>query len=450
MNKILKLAALALVCVCAVTGCGGKISNKSLNEILQKDSDYSHIDPVTINLVSEMSLGNGKTALFFSGKGKDKSEMIYYIGIMNDKTGDVAPLNITYTPLKLMNREILENRPQNMNVSYFEKVVERLKSAGEACFEDEAVSIEFLKEITGENGLISTSTAQNIIVEMAQKDFEFNYAEDFFAIFDDGTANPLCYASSDDNPAYEEKKVWLAYDIDGRSLGIYNSKADLYRKFTGEEVEFAEDEEAEAKVLTFATSAGNPPYSYLVDGQLAGAEVEIARAIAAKLGMELEIFNTSAADALSGTESGTYNMAMGTYTQSSDNGNVSFSDNYYGDYAIMLSNIHSSVSSDICVALSDLKADGTIAGIMDRYKDVKVTEEKPEEEAKKAEEKTPNQPAEKKEEGEIAYRVRKSANDSTTQMGAYAGLSAARRAADKHKNLGYKVYDTNGNLVYAP
>ena len=46
------------------------------------------------------------------------------------------------------------------------------------------------------------------------------------------------------------------------------------------------------------------------------------------------------------------------------------------------------------------------------------------------------------------YRVRKSANDATTQIGAYAVLANAKKQADSH--TGYSVYDMNGKLVYSP
>ncbi len=57
---------------------------------------------------------------------------------------------------------------------------------------------------------------------------------------------------------------------------------------------------------------------------------------------------------------------------------------------------------------------------------------------------------EDKNNNEIKYRVRKSANDPTTQIGAFRDLNNAKNTADKYKNDGYKVYDMNGNIVYIP
>lgn len=48
------------------------------------------------------------------------------------------------------------------------------------------------------------------------------------------------------------------------------------------------------------------------------------------------------------------------------------------------------------------------------------------------------------------YRVRKSANDGTSQIGAYAVLANAKHQADEHAAQGYKVFDMSGKLVYEP
>lgn len=49
---------------------------------------------------------------------------------------------------------------------------------------------------------------------------------------------------------------------------------------------------------------------------------------------------------------------------------------------------------------------------------------------------------------DVIYRVRKSANDAKSQIGAYRNLESAKALADK--NSGYSVYDTNGKLKYTP
>lgn len=48
----------------------------------------------------------------------------------------------------------------------------------------------------------------------------------------------------------------------------------------------------------------------------------------------------------------------------------------------------------------------------------------------------------------IIYRVRKSANDAKSQIGAYRNLNSAKKLAEQ--NSGYSVYDTSGKLIYTP
>jgi len=48
------------------------------------------------------------------------------------------------------------------------------------------------------------------------------------------------------------------------------------------------------------------------------------------------------------------------------------------------------------------------------------------------------------------YRVRKSPNDSSSQISAFYNLDFAKDEADKYRAEGYEVYDTDGNLIYKP
>lgn len=82
--------------------------------------------------------------------------------------------------------------------------------------------------------------------------------------------------------------------------------------------------------LTMATNAEFPPFEYIENGEITGADVEIAQAIAEKLGMELEIVNTDFDAALTGAATGKYDMAVAGITANEDRKkNMNFSDNYY-------------------------------------------------------------------------------------------------------------------------
>ena len=85
-----------------------------------------------------------------------------------------------------------------------------------------------------------------------------------------------------------------------------------------------------AKVLTMATNAEFPPFEYLEDGKMVGAEIDMAYLIAEKLGMELEISNIDFDAALTGAATGKYDMALSGITASEDRKqNMNFTVPYY-------------------------------------------------------------------------------------------------------------------------
>ena len=169
--------------------------------------------------------------------------------------------------------------------------------------------------------------------------------------------------------------------------------------------------------------------------------------------MEIEISTMALSSAVKNTGNGTFNMAMGGFTTSQGGENISFSDNYYGDYVIILSKTANNITPKICSALSSLVKDGTINNLAQKYnvskESPKVQEEvisKPENEQVKQE----NKQDQVQSNTTIKYRVRKSADDSKTQLSAFASLENAKKDANAHKDEGYKVYDMSGKLVYTP
>ena len=89
-------------------------------------------------------------------------------------------------------------------------------------------------------------------------------------------------------------------------------------------------DDADVKVLKMATNAEFPPFEYLENGEVVGADADIAYAIAEKLGMELEITNIDFDAALTGAATGKYDVAVAGITANDERRkNMNFSDNYY-------------------------------------------------------------------------------------------------------------------------
>lgn len=82
--------------------------------------------------------------------------------------------------------------------------------------------------------------------------------------------------------------------------------------------------------LTMATNAEFPPFEYVEEGEVVGVDADIAKAIAEKLGKELEIVNIDFDAALTGAATGKYDMAVAGITANDDRRkNMNFSDDYY-------------------------------------------------------------------------------------------------------------------------
>ena len=90
------------------------------------------------------------------------------------------------------------------------------------------------------------------------------------------------------------------------------------------------DDAGEKEVLTIATNAEFPPFEYLENGEMVGAEIDMAYAIAENLGVEIEISNIDFDAALTGAATGKYDMAVSGITANDERRkNMNFSDNYY-------------------------------------------------------------------------------------------------------------------------
>lgn len=82
--------------------------------------------------------------------------------------------------------------------------------------------------------------------------------------------------------------------------------------------------------LTMATNAEFPPFEYIENGKVVGADVEIAEAIAEKLGKKLEVTNIDFDAALTGAATGKYDMAVAGITANDERKqNMNFSIDYY-------------------------------------------------------------------------------------------------------------------------
>lgn len=90
------------------------------------------------------------------------------------------------------------------------------------------------------------------------------------------------------------------------------------------------DKGSEKKVLTVATNAEFPPFEYLDGEEIVGADMEMAKALAEKMGRTAEIVNIDFDAALTGASTGKYDVAIAGITADDERRqNMDFSDEYY-------------------------------------------------------------------------------------------------------------------------
>ncbi len=490
MKKRLFTAIFTLIIIFILSGCGEKISNKALQKMLKNDSEFTHIDPSSVKAITETELGEKTKAVLFSAKETGDAELTYHIAVADTKKDKLTPVKPVYEPLQFFMSEISLNRPQNMNMDFFLKVCEPL-SKDVNYFDDEQNNIKFLRNTTGKDGIMSTESAQNSLTAIAKEHFSEDEIEDFLIVFEEDNANPLQYAVKDidsvyswewlpesqyltfassstsqelenaekeHGPAYTESSVWIAYDLNKEKKGVYKTKSELYEAVVGNADGIEDEEKTPEGVLKLATVTDKSPFAYINGGIPVGADIDIARAIAEELNMELEISTMSQSAAINGTAKGTYNMSMAAYTTSVENESIRFTDNYYGDYVILLNKNGGKINDKICTALATLKSDGKIDKIISAHNADKIPSPEnkkdtaPKEEPQKADVTQSNEESKHNENvnTSISYRVRKSGDDSKSQIGAFASLENAKKEANAHKDEGYKVYDMSGKLVYTP
>ena len=124
----------------------------------------------------------------------------------------------------------------------------------------------------------------------------------------------------------------------------------------------AKDDEpaSDAAKLTMATEATFPPYEYYDGDAIVGIDVEVAQAIAEKLGMELEVTDIAFDSIIPGIQTGKYDMGMAGMTVTDERKEqVSFSDSYATGVQVVIVKDGSAITS-----VDDLLADGanTVVG----------------------------------------------------------------------------------------
>jgi len=112
----------------------------------------------------------------------------------------------------------------------------------------------------------------------------------------------------------------------------------------------------EKTTLVMATNAAFPPYEYKEGDNFAGIDIEIAQAIADKLGMTLEIKDVEFGSIVGGVQTGKFDMGIAGMTVTDERlESVNFSTSYATGIQVVIVTEDSTIKS-----LDDLKGDGSM------------------------------------------------------------------------------------------
>ena len=99
-------------------------------------------------------------------------------------------------------------------------------------------------------------------------------------------------------------------------------------------------------VLVMATNAAFPPYEYVEGNEFVGIDVEIAKAIAEKLGMELQIEDVEFGSIIGGVAEGKYDFGMAGLTVTEERKqSVNFSETYATGIQVIIVKDGSSINT---------------------------------------------------------------------------------------------------------
>ncbi len=328
-----------------LTSCGYGVSNRKLQKILVENG-FSQSEVKDVKVEKVINLENAIKGLDSSDYNKlilFNHDNKYIPVIVNTKTQKLTDTVTRFVPLNVIYDEFqvsdLDTNIKNMII--YKKYLEN----GLGGLENAEYAREYLREVTGKNGIIDTTKARKIVSNSATQTFpNINSADDITILFEDDNAVPMYYIGTETKMAYNWNGVFPE--------NVYNIwKAN-----------------ADSRTQQTMMALYGQPYAM--------------RTVWAALDKDLN--------------------RLGTYSSLNDAKNKLLSKN---------------------------KKDKT----EDKNKNNEQAKDKNNEQV-----------------NDSLFRVRKSASDAASQVGAFKILDNAKKSADAHKAEGYKVYDSKGNLVYEP
>lgn len=201
----------------SISACGNSISNRTLRKILAQNGYHEEmIKSTTVEHVWDLKdnvkgLEKTDNKLVLVKRGNT-----YAFSCINTQSKKLTDIALEFTPLNVVQQEIWKSNKKT-NISECDIVKKYIEKYGINCFEDQNNAEEFLREITGSNGVIPKDRAQNIISNSITKIFpDIKNNSDVTIFFEDNSAVPMYYATEATQTVYNWSsmpeyvyKIWI-------------------------------------------------------------------------------------------------------------------------------------------------------------------------------------------------------------------------------------------------
>lgn len=196
MSGILGLSMLFLI-----TGCSGQISDGKLVSIIEEKTEFNEVEMDSVEVLSDT---------FFDGDREKENELVLFksnvgyeiIGLKNKSDVFMMPES-KYDPFNYIYEYIMDEKNEAANIKNFEIISKYVENDSIECFNNVEKAKEYVREVTKSGGIIETEEAKNVISRNISSDYDYSAAKEFEILYEEGTANPLCYAGSVAEQVYQ-------------------------------------------------------------------------------------------------------------------------------------------------------------------------------------------------------------------------------------------------------
>ena len=205
-KRIISYITVFVICL-TLSACGNGLSNRKLQKLL-RENGYNY-DSAKVETV--LALDNNINGLDDNGSNKlvlINNNGYYGLAVINIETNKVTIPTFGYIPLNVVQQEIWDmGKDVNIkNASILKKYIEQYGING---LENKEYAEEYLREITGTDGIIQTETAQNIISNSTMSIFQnIKSPDEVTVLFEENSAVPLYYTMQSSEMVYNWSSLW--------------------------------------------------------------------------------------------------------------------------------------------------------------------------------------------------------------------------------------------------